>query len=84
MYDGEEYIGCGAFYGDSVEAFTTEHHYTDGVDWSTFTIRACLPVSYWRLNNSTQPVNIIQHQWYDVALGISNPNIFVPPAICPQ
>jgi hypothetical protein len=47
--------------------------------FGTFTARDCLPVDE---NFRSQETGFIHNAFYDVVLGISDPNIFIPPSQC--
>jgi len=48
----------------------------------TYTVNGCVPVNDVIKNNATGQMT--STQWLDVIIGLTNPNIFVPPPFCPM
>jgi len=80
---GAEIIGSSAIAGAYVDAERWAQFWNNGSDHQTVTVRGCVPVRRERVDNTTNPPNIYQEHWYDVVIGIPNPNVFVPPPFCP-
>jgi len=81
---GAEIIGSSAIAGAYVDAERWTQFWNNGSDHQTVTVRGCVPVRRDRVDNSTNPPNIYQEHWYDVVIGLLNPNVFVPPDFCPK
>jgi len=81
---GAEILGSSAIAGAYVDVQRWAQFWNNGSDHQTVTVRGCVPVRRERVDNTTNPPNIYQEHWYDVVIGIPNPNAFVPPAYCPS
>jgi len=72
-------IGTDAFVMGGVLVNEWSDTFTEGKWHGTFTDIGCLPVSeYFR----TTDHNLIHTSFYDITLGIQDPNIFMPPTGC--
>jgi len=78
----EDIIGCSAITDGYVDTTSWVHSWANGTDHHTFTRRGCIPVSRVTVQNNTKPNDVRQDNWFDVVIGIPNPNIFVPPESC--
>jgi len=81
-FTNEDIIGSSAILGGYVETTSWSASWANGTDHHTFTRRGCIPVSRVVVQNNTNPNDVRQDNWFDVVIGIPNPNIFVPPAVC--
>jgi len=82
---GEAYVGTNAFMNSGVLTTHWNHqNKTEKTDWyGVFTDRdiGCVPV----MDMFHDPnIGTVHTQFFDVVLGIGDPNIFVPPSICPH
>jgi hypothetical protein len=80
----ELFVGTSAFPGGYVEVgFYTDSFYTPQVaHWQgefTALMTGCLPIREWY---EDQSVGIIYSGWYNLVLGINDPNVFTPPSDC--
>jgi len=82
---GEAIVGTNAF--DNAGVLTTHwEHHNDTEKWSwfgAFTAReiGCVPVMD---HYHDETVGSVHTQFFDVVLGISDPNIFIPDSSCPR
>jgi len=83
QFVSEEYLGTSAFSGGGVLVQTWASMFASGAHYRTYTVQGCVPIKDTHINNSTNPPDVGVENWFDVVLGIANPNVFVPPAICP-
>jgi len=81
-YDSDQFIGCGGIRDGAVETFTYQQDNRNGTLIQTFTTHACVPVHFVRITNTTNPPDVRVADWYNVVLGIDNPNVFIPPPEC--
>jgi len=82
---GEAIVGTNAFENAGVLTTHWEHH-NDTEKWSwfgAFTDRAvgCVPVMD---HFHDETIGTVHTQFFDVVLGISDPNVFVPDSSCPR
>ncbi|CAH1792530.1 unnamed protein product [Owenia fusiformis] len=76
---GEAYIG-GSLLGSGVLINQWEANMPNDAKWTgQWAIDGCIPVydHYWH-----NYVNYTSYHFYDVTLGISDPNVFIPPSTC--
>jgi len=82
---GEAYIGTNAFENSGLLTTHWDHrNKTEHMEWyGVFTDRevGCVPVSD---DYTDDTVGHVQTHFFDVALGISDPNVFVPDSSCPH
>jgi hypothetical protein len=78
----EEVLGSTAIAGAYVDATRWQNDFINGSTHDTVTLRGCVPLRRTRVDNTTNPNNVWQEHWYDVVIGISNPNVFTPPPQC--
>jgi len=87
-FEGEAIIGTNAF--NNAGLLTTFwHHENKQEQWSwngVYTAReiGCIPVSDEFHDQSPNGIGRVHTQFFDVVLGISDPNIFVPESVCPK
>jgi len=75
------YIGSSALIGGSVEvSYWTDMYFTPNIGhWEgEFTLFGCVPVREWYEDDD---IGIIHNGWYNVVLGIADPDIFTPPEL---
>jgi len=82
---GEAIVGTNAF-ADSGVLTTHWHHHSDSPKFEWFGVYTdrdlgCVPVMD---HFHDDKVGTVETRFYDVVLGISDPNIFVPPSSCPR
>jgi len=82
QFVSEEYYGSSAIPGAGFLANTWLNQYTTGFHYRTYSSKGCVPVQEFQVNNVTGDVAYIN--WYDVVIGITNENVFVPPSYCPE
>jgi len=79
-FSGQREIGTDAFVEGGV-LVNEWHDSSNNNNWfGVFTAHGCIPVSDFFQPNTTN--GYIHTQFYDVALGISDPSIFIPPSQC--
>jgi len=82
---GEAIVGTNAFDGAGVLTTHWHHHNdTEKTEWfGVYTDRdiGCLPVSD---HFSDPQIGTVRTDFFDIVLGISDPNVFVPPHECDQ
>jgi len=79
---GAEILGSSAILGGYVDATRWQQNHPNGTDHNTVTSRGCIPLRRERSDNTTVPNNVFQEHWYNVVIGIPNPNVFIPPPQC--
>jgi hypothetical protein len=78
-FRGEAQIGTDAFQDGGVLVNMWHDHDENHFWFGTFTAHGCIPVDDGFRGNNT---GFIHTNFYDVSLGISDPNIFFPPSQC--
>lgn len=67
--------------GDGLTAQQWVIRHSQGGVWAgTYTLNGCVPVS---VVNATSIRDAITTSFYDVVVGLPDPNIFIPPTYCP-
>jgi len=81
-FSTDEIIGSTAIQNGYVECSSWSYNWQNGSDHHTLTRRGCVPVTRLTITNNTKPEDVREELWFDVVIGITNPQIFVPPPEC--
>jgi len=79
-FAGQREIGTDAFVEGGVLVNEWHDSHNNNNWFGVFTAHGCIPVSDFFQPNTTS--GYVHTQFYDVALGISDPSIFLPPSQC--
>jgi len=80
FFVSEEFYGTSSAWEGGVNCYTWEFINAGGNHLVTYTMAACLPIHSIQWVSGTNEA--AEADWFNCQIGISNPNVFIPPPYC--